>query len=162
MGLWEFCIKSWNHILKTPTKQSLWTEEDFCSKYDIHHQIDRLFFQYLYSQKSQNVCVCKLLMLVYICRREKAISEREREREREIINLWIFKSIMTLPLKWKKEKKKKNLVVLNKWSHMVPINRDIENAKLKTNIWLRSQIKKEKTYEIQKLGWFSFKRVFNL
>ena len=57
--------------------------EDFCSKYDIHHQIDRLFFQYLYSQKSQNVCVCKLLMLVYICRREKAISERERERERE-------------------------------------------------------------------------------
>ena len=42
MGLSEFCIKSWKQILKTPNKQSLWTEEDFCSKYDIHHQIDRL------------------------------------------------------------------------------------------------------------------------
>ena len=77
--------------------------EDFCSKYDIHHQIDRLFFQYLYSQKIQYVCVCKLLVLVYICRREIAISEREKDRNNQLVNFQVHYEFMTLPLKRKKK-----------------------------------------------------------
>ena len=91
------------------------------------------------------MCVCKLLVLVYRCRREIAIGERERDRNNQLVNFQVHHDFAI------KMKKKKSSCP---WQ-MVPINWDIERQSWKRLYNYGPQKKKEKTkktYEIQKLG----------
>ena len=47
------------------------------------------------------MCVCKLLVHVYICRRETAISQREKDRNNQLVN---FQEHYGFAIKMKKKK----------------------------------------------------------